>query len=139
MNAVKRLQTAESLDFYALSHNETKMTLQKVLEDPKYSANAKKLSVIVKDQKEKPLDRAIWWIEWILRNPHVNTSKSPVITLGYIVGNSLDVISFAEIVFILQMFLLYKLVCFVFRLLSGQNQFRQTTFNNKISNCKKLR
>lgn len=139
MNAVKRLRIAESLDFFAISHNKTKMMLQKILEDPKYIENAKRLSVIVNDQKEKPLERAVWWIEWILRNPHLDSLKSPVNSLGYIVGNSLDIISFATIFFILQMFLLYKLACSVFSLLSGRNKFKLTEYSNKITNCKKLK
>lgn len=137
MKSVKRLQIAESLDFYSLSYNKTKTTLQQILENPKYTKNAKKLSIMVNDQMEKPLDRAIWWIEWVLRNPNINTFKSPVNTLGYVVGNSLDVISFATILFLLHMFMLYKLLSLIFKFLI-QTLIKRMKCFNKIKTSKKL-
>lgn len=98
MENVKRLQFGESLDYYSLSYNNTKETLRRVLEDPKYTINVKRLSALVRDQKENPLDRAVWWIEWLLRHPNIDNLESPVQKLGYIAGNSLDVIAFATII-----------------------------------------
>lgn len=70
-----------------------KEKLQLILEDPKYTKNMAELSIRFRDQKEKPLDRAIWWIEWVLRNPNaMEFLKSPVLRLGLIVGNFYDVI-----------------------------------------------
>lgn len=39
-----------------------------------------------------PLERAVWWIEWILRIPDVEYLKSPVLRLGFVAGNSFDII-----------------------------------------------
>lgn len=86
---------AEGLDFYTITANDIRQALLNVLEDPKYAENAKKASAYFQDQKEKPLDRAIWWAEWVLRNPNnCNYMKSPVPRIGYIVGNSIDIIAF---------------------------------------------
>lgn len=93
MNKVKSLQIGEDLDFYSLSYNTTKETLQKLLEDSKYMKNVQKLSEVIQDQKQEPLDYAIWWIEWLLRNPNLDNLQSPVNTLGFIAGNALDVIA----------------------------------------------
>lgn len=112
MNKMKKLRIAESLDFYSLSHISTKKTLLKVLEDPMYSANVKKLSNILHDQSEKPLDRAIWWIEWLIRNPNIESMQSPVQTLGYIAGNSFDVIAFATILLVCHVIILIALFYF---------------------------
>lgn len=89
---------AEGLDFFNLTTDGIKDTLIKVLSDRKYAINAKKLSSKFKDQKEKPLDRAIWWIEWLIRNPDADYLKSPVLELGYIAGNAYDVIAFITII-----------------------------------------
>ncbi|XP_031633767.1 uncharacterized protein LOC116347346 [Contarinia nasturtii] len=112
MNKMKKLRIAESLDFYSLSFNGTKETLLKVLEDPTYSANVKKLSNVLHDQSEKPLDRAIFWIEWLLRYPNIDNMQSPVQTLGYIVGNSFDIIAFVTIVFVCHIIILIVLFYF---------------------------
>lgn len=98
MNKVKRLEVAVGLDFYSLSYNSTKEALVRVLENPKYTINVKNLSRVLQDRNQKPLEQAIWWIEWLLRNPNIETMQSPVQTLGYFVRNSFDVIAFATIV-----------------------------------------
>lgn len=114
MNKIKRLQMGEHLDYYTLSHDSIRSTLRNVLENTEYTMNAKRVSSVVSDQHEKPLDRAIWWIEWILRHPNQSYLQSPVITSGYIVGNSIDVIGFSAIIFLLQIYMSYKLIFLVY-------------------------
>lgn len=88
-----------------------KEKLQSVLENPKYTENAKKLSARFKDQKEKPIDRAVWWIEWLLRNPNANAFlKSPVLRLGIFTGNSFDLIVFITLIILAILLVLIKLL-----------------------------
>lgn len=63
----------------------------------RFMENSLKLSKRFQDQPEKPLQRAIWWIEYILRNPNPKHLRSPTIELGFIAANSFDVISLAVI------------------------------------------
>lgn len=87
----------EGIDFHTMTTQIIKEKLQKLLEDPKYMENAKKMSQRFRDQKELPLDRAVWWIEWVLRNPDCDYLKSPVLRLGFFAGNSFDVIAIISI------------------------------------------
>lgn len=88
-----QLGIAEPIEFRTMTTEIVKEKLKLILEDPKYATNMAKLSFQFRDQKEKPLDRAIWWIEWVLRNPNaVDFLKSPVLRLGFIAGNFYDVI-----------------------------------------------
>lgn len=88
-----RLGFAEGIDFRIMTTKTIKEKLLKVLEDPKYAENVKKLSTRFKDQKEHPLERAVWWVEWLMRNPNANeVLKSPVLRLGIFSGNSFDLI-----------------------------------------------
>lgn len=93
----RRNGMAERVDFHKLTTEMVKEKLSKILEDPKYYENAKKLSARFRDQKETPLERAIWWTEWLLRNPDCDYLKSPVLRLGFIVGNSYDIIAIISI------------------------------------------
>lgn len=132
MENVKRLQIGKSLDFYSLSYNNTKQTIRNLLDDPIYSTNVKRLSAVVRDQKESPLELAIWWIEWLLRNPKIDYLESPVQTMGYIAGNSLDVIAFATVVSLFQcgillIFLFSLLKKFVRQLSTDQANIRNVT------------
>lgn len=86
-----------------------KEKLTKVLEDPTYRKNVMKLSKRFKDQKEKPIDRAVWWVEWVLRNPNADYLRSPVLRLGLIVGNAYDLIASVTLIFIIFFFIAMKI------------------------------
>lgn len=99
---------AEIIDYHTMTEMEFRAKLFEILENPNYAANAKKLSKQFKDQKEKPLDRAVWWIEWALRNPDGDFMKSPVLRLGFIKGNAFDVIAcFVVLIFVVLLFSLW--------------------------------
>merc|ERR1712173_483980 len=68
--------------------------LKEVLENPKYLANARKHGAMLNDQINKPLDRAIWWIEHIMRHPKLYEGKSPVHKLYWFQYLLLDVLAF---------------------------------------------
>lgn len=106
---------AEEIDFHTITRDVLRNKLQKFLKNPKYTENAKKISAQFRDQKEPPLDRAIWWIEWVLRNPNADYVKSPVLRLGYIVGNSIDVIAIVTTAILVFVVLLWKIVSFIVR------------------------
>lgn len=101
---------AEGLDFHSLTKSEIHEKLQKVLESSKYADNIKRVSTHFKDQKEKPLERAVWWIEWVLRNPDCDYLKSPVLRLGNITGSSFDLVAVSAVVLLLTLMFLCKLM-----------------------------
>lgn len=108
---LKRLGMAEGIDYYrSLNHRNVKSALLKVLEDPSYRENAQKWSKLFRDQKEKPLERAIWWIEWALRNPVSDHLTSPVHRMGFIVANSYDIIAVITLGIIAWLFVLIKCI-----------------------------
>lgn len=106
----RRLGISEGIDYLTLNKDDTKKTLLKVLEEPSYALNASKWSALFRDQKEKPLERAVWWIEWVLRNPDRDYLKSPVLRLGYIIGNSYDIIAIVTILITVSLLILIKLI-----------------------------
>ncbi|CAO2639494.1 UDP-glucuronosyltransferase 2B15, partial [Lemmus lemmus] len=59
---------AVSLDFRTLSSSDLLNALVAVIDNPSYKKNAMWLSTIHHDQPMKPLDRAIFWIEFIMRH-----------------------------------------------------------------------
>lgn len=64
----------------------------KIIETPKYRETAKITSKLFRDQKETPMERALWWIDWILRNPNTNHIRSLGGDLNFFQLQSLDVI-----------------------------------------------
>lgn len=114
---------AEGLDFDTMTTEAIRKTLRKVLSNPKYKENAKKLSAQFRDQKEPPLERAVWWAEWLIRNPNCDYLKSPVLRLGYFVGNSYDVIASISIVSFIVLISMIKLGLLILKVLMVNPQF----------------
>lgn len=99
-----------------------KNVILKVLKDESYARNAKKWSARFRDQKEKPLDRAIWWIEWLLRNPNCEYLKSPVHQLGFIAGNAYDIIACVTLIFAVVGVLIMNLLCYCTKKMLKKNE-----------------
>lgn len=127
----QRLGVAEGIDYHSLNYDDMKSTILKVLEEPSYAANIKKVSARFKDQKEKPLDRAIFWIEWIIRNPDCDYLKSPVLELGYIVGNSYDIIAFIVLLIILILIIFLYLLSFCIGKCSSKTHSKEELLHKK--------
>lgn len=45
-----------------------------------------------RDQPEKPIERAVWWTEYILRHPNPVHLQSPVPKLGFLRSNLFDIV-----------------------------------------------
>lgn len=110
MIKTRRHGISEGIDYLSLNKDDTKKTLLKVLEEPSYALNATKWSARFRDQKEKPLERAVWWIEWVLRNPNSDYLKSPVLQQGFIIGNAYDIIATITIIITVLLVVLFKLL-----------------------------
>lgn len=78
-----------------------------------------------RDRPETPLELAVWWIEFALRNPDLSYMKSPVLKLGFLKANNFDILLFVVVALVLVSFFIVK--CF-----SGKD------YNNKmVKNDKK--
>lgn len=68
--------------------------LNDLLTQSKYREQAKLASAAFKDQKETPLERALWWIDWVMRNPNANHFRSSDQNINFLQLESLDIIVF---------------------------------------------
>nr|XP_020139846.1 UDP-glucuronosyltransferase 2A2 isoform X1 [Microcebus murinus] len=68
--------------------------LRTVINEPSYKENAMRLSRIHHDQPMKPLDRAVFWIEFVMRHKGAKHLRPAAHNLTWIQYHSLDVIGF---------------------------------------------
>ncbi|XP_042534079.1 UDP-glucuronosyltransferase 2A2 isoform X1 [Dipodomys spectabilis] len=68
--------------------------LRTVINDPSYKENAMRLSRIHHDQPVKPLDRAVFWIEFVMRHKGAKHLRVAAHDLTWFQYHSLDVIGF---------------------------------------------
>lgn len=104
-----RMGVAVKMEIATLKVDNFRSSILKVLEDLTYTENAKKISKIFQDKPMKPLDTAVYWIEFVMRNPDAPFFKSPTLKLGFLASNSLDVYLFIIISIHLIAFTVIKL------------------------------
>lgn len=80
-----------------------------------------------RDQPEKPLDRAVWWVEYILRNPNPDHLKSPVLKLGFVAANLYDIILCAFILIVVVVVAIWNLVLCILRNVSKKSDLAKKT------------
>ncbi|XP_049297583.1 UDP-glycosyltransferase UGT5-like [Anopheles funestus] len=79
------------LDLVSLSTAGIVAALKEVLENESYQLAIDKRSALFRDQPEKPLKRAIWWIEWALRHPQEDRLRSSTVKMGKLAAYGYDV------------------------------------------------
>ncbi|CAH0555379.1 unnamed protein product [Brassicogethes aeneus] len=101
---------AQSIYFEDLNYeNKIRNALNEVLTNPKYAGIAKQRSKIMHDQPLKPLDSAIFWIEYVIRHKGASHLRIAGLDLAWYQYISLDVYVFVSSVSILIALILVKL------------------------------
>ncbi|XP_060236842.1 LOW QUALITY PROTEIN: UDP-glucuronosyltransferase 2B31-like [Meriones unguiculatus] len=91
---MKAKGAAVRLDFLTMSSTDLLNALRTVTNDPPYKRNAMRLSRIHHDQPVKPLDRAVFWVEYVMRHKGAKHLRPAVHDLSWVQYHSLDVIGF---------------------------------------------
>ncbi|XP_052054370.1 UDP-glucuronosyltransferase 2B17-like isoform X2 [Apodemus sylvaticus] len=85
---------AVTLNIRTMSSSDLLSALQEVIDNPFYKKNAMWLSTIHHDQPMKPLDRAVFWIEFVMRHKGAKHLRPLAHNLTWYQYHSLDVIGF---------------------------------------------
>lgn len=100
--------TAESLSW----------AIKEVINNKKYTENVKKIAKRLMDQPQTPMEKAIFWVEYVLRNDGAPFMKTSARHLDMIEYHNLDVYAVlalgafvASAVLFLVIFIIFKLMC----------------------------
>ncbi|XP_042559876.1 UDP-glucuronosyltransferase 2A1-like [Clupea harengus] len=107
LSRMERRGTAKVVDIAILDRAVFVEALRAVLYEPSYRENMQRLSRIHHDQPMKPLDRAIFWIEYVMRNggaPHLRTQSFRMSWMAY---HSIDVILTLLMALLLLLFIMF--------------------------------
>ncbi|KAF2900271.1 hypothetical protein ILUMI_05915, partial [Ignelater luminosus] len=89
--------------------------LNEILTNSSYSEAASKRSRILRDQPLKPMDKAIFWIEYVLRHQGATHLRSAALNLTWYQYYLLDVIAFVVFIIILGLYCSRLLFYYLFR------------------------
>ncbi|KAM9766010.1 UDP-glucuronosyltransferase 2A2-like [Menidia menidia] len=107
---------ARVLDVSSLDRKSFLTTMQEVLSNSSYRINMQKLSRLHRDQPLTPLDRALFWVEFVVRHKGAAHLRTESYRLPWYSYNSVDVISFLLTTVVLLLFFLLCPVWLCFRL-----------------------
>ena len=105
--------TGLHIPFKSMNEENLYESVKAILDDEKYLHGTQALGSILVEQETSPLDRALWWIEFIIRHPDFKL-KRPYQDLSWIEANLLDVYAFLLAVIILQLLVIIctcKCIC----------------------------
>uniref|UniRef100_A0A182N7I6 Uncharacterized protein n=1 Tax=Anopheles dirus TaxID=7168 RepID=A0A182N7I6_9DIPT len=75
-----------------VNKEELASTIREIMTTESYRTNMKRMSALFRDQPEHPLDRAVWWIEWVLRHPDATEMMTHGVRLHWFIKYSYDVL-----------------------------------------------
>ncbi|CAG9827372.1 unnamed protein product [Diabrotica balteata] len=108
INIMESKGIAVRVDFVTMTTNTLLDKVNEILHNPKYFENAKKLSKIIKDQPQTPLERAVFWVEFAIRNNGTHILDPASRQMSYFITSSLDIYLFLVSVIIVILWLLLK-------------------------------
>lgn len=86
-------------------------TLDEALSNQSYAATVKKISNLNRDRPEHPLDRAAFWIEYVIRHDGAKHMQSPAVHLNFLQYYMVDVFVFT----LVTLYAVIRLLKFVFK------------------------
>nr|ADC91971.1 UDP glucuronosyltransferase 5 family polypeptide a5 [Danio rerio] len=110
LSRMKVRGTAKLLDIAELNRTMFLEALKEVLYNPSYKENIQRLSKVHHDQPMKPLDRAMFWIEFVMRNKGASHLRTQSFRMSWIEYHSIDVILTLLMILVLFCVLIYSIV-----------------------------
>ncbi|XP_045483413.1 UDP-glycosyltransferase UGT5-like isoform X2 [Harmonia axyridis] len=86
--------------------------MRDLIENPKYKDNAMSLSIMFKDRPNKPLDEAVYWIEYVLRYKGAPQLRSRAADMAWYQYYLVDITSVVVLSLSVFSFIIYRLVKF---------------------------
>uniref|UniRef100_UPI003AAC8007 UDP-glucuronosyltransferase 2B20-like n=1 Tax=Centroberyx gerrardi TaxID=166262 RepID=UPI003AAC8007 len=99
--------------------------LKEVLYEPSYRMNVQRLSRLHRDQPMKPLDQALFWIEFVMRHKGAAHLRTESYRMPWYSYHSVDVIVFLLATVLLLILLAFALIRFCFRMCCKQKIKRE--------------
>uniref|UniRef100_V5GU86 UDP-glucuronosyltransferase n=1 Tax=Anoplophora glabripennis TaxID=217634 RepID=V5GU86_ANOGL len=103
------------LPFTEMTEETLSSALAEILENPKYRENAKERSRIMHDRQVKPLDNAVYWVEYVIRHNGARHLRVPYLELTWYQFYLLDVFLFIFAVIFTVLFVIKKAVSYLCR------------------------
>lgn len=122
---MKARGVAKVLDIATVNKDNFLEALKEVLYDPTYREKMKVLSNLHRDQPMKPLDRAMFWIEFVMRHKGAAHLRTESYKMSMIQYHSIDVVAFLTAVILLIFTVFVSAVMFLWRRVFSRSKVKK--------------
>ncbi|XP_019755646.1 UDP-glycosyltransferase UGT5 isoform X1 [Dendroctonus ponderosae] len=119
------------LDMEDITIETLRSYILEIVNNPRYAENAKKLDELMKDQPQDGLDKAIWWIEYVIRHKGAKHLRSIAVDLPWWQYFLLDVFGFIFTVLLIFLLSVRFTLKLVFRLISYIRKPKEKSMKKK--------
>ncbi|XP_021485037.1 UDP-glucuronosyltransferase 2A3-like [Meriones unguiculatus] len=112
---MKAKGAALKMNINTMTSSDLLSALRAIINEPSYKENAMRLSRIHHDQPVKPLDRAVFWIEYVMRHKGAKHLRVAAHDLSWVQYHSLDVIGFLLACVVTLTFIITKCCLFTYQ------------------------
>ncbi|KAG8238542.1 UDP-glycosyltransferase [Ladona fulva] len=130
---LEELKVAKEVNILTTTEDLFAKTILSVVRDDKYRQNMKVLSRLFRDQPQTPLERAIFWTEFVLRNGkgRIESLRAPGIDLAWYQYFLLDVIAVFFLSILIAVLVLIASIHFVCRMIFKMTFKSQSSKDSK--------
>ncbi|XP_046624728.1 UDP-glycosyltransferase UGT5-like [Neodiprion virginianus] len=112
---LESIRLGKRVNFEPLSGDELRGAIVEVIEDKGYKERMLKFRQLFNDRKEDPMDRAMWWIEYVIRHNGAPHLRPRLRHWPWHQRELLDVLAFVLLVASAALYLSYKFIRLVIR------------------------
>lgn len=113
-----------SLPWEDLTEDLLLRALREIVENSKFQETASEASSALRDQLHTPLDLAVFWTEYVIRQEGAPRLRSPAVSLSWVEFLMLDVLAALHLVLLLSFVILRRLARFISRLVCGSGKLK---------------
>lgn len=124
MNMAKAVARGYGLEVYYddISEERVSAAINELLKNPKYSKNAKEISARFKDRPMTPQQAVVYWTEYAVRHNGAPHLRAAGVDLNYFQLRSYDVYAVMLLIFIVILYIDYKILKWILRKCFGKSE-----------------
>ncbi|XP_045772911.1 UDP-glycosyltransferase UGT5-like [Maniola jurtina] len=107
------------LPYHDINEETVGTILSDILNDDSYLKKAKELQQRWQDRPMSPIDTAMFWLEYVIRNKGAEYMKNPARNMSWFAYNMMDVYAFILAIFVMALVILVKVIRTVISVLCG--------------------
>ena len=109
---IKFRGASKILNIFTIDRESFRQGIEEVIHEPSYRTNMERLSRLSRDLPMKPLDYAIFWIEYVIRNKGAGHLRSESYSMPWYSYHSVDVILLLLGVLLIMILTVVKTLCY---------------------------